>query len=87
MDPFEFFSRFLDMSEMICQHFTGEDLLKISKINSNWYELIDASEKLRSKIRVGSKSNFILEDFRLVFVSSETYYIGLVLCTTRAFER
>lgn len=48
MDPLIVFSRFIDIPEMIFQHFTGEDLLQFAKINANWREFcINELQKLK----------------------------------------
>lgn len=52
MDPLEYFSRFYYIPEIVVQHFTGGDLLKLSEMNSTWYDLIASSERFMSKIKI-----------------------------------
>lgn len=62
MDPVKFMARYIGLSDLIFQHFSGENLIMISKVNSNWFEFIKDSKKLRSKIMAYMVSLFYLVD-------------------------
>lgn len=52
VDPLEYFSRFLDIPEMILNHLSGEDLIKISEVNPSYYNFIASSKDLMKKIKI-----------------------------------
>src|SRR5690349_4527892 len=75
MDPLVYFSRFLDIPEMIFQHFNGKDLIKISEVNPNYYNFIASSKVLMNKIKIVFKDDRELfeEDYDLLKNSSRFY--------------
>lgn len=52
LDPLEYFSRFLDIPEMIFHHLNGKDLIKISEVNPTYFTFIASSKVLMKKIKV-----------------------------------
>lgn len=57
MDPLKYFSRFQDLSELIFQHFVGNDLLHLSEVNGYYWDYIATSLKLMKRIKLVIKAN------------------------------
>lgn len=56
MDPMEYFTHCLDLTEMIFQHFSGNELIKFSETCAFWYNFIGGSRKLMKKIKIVMKT-------------------------------
>lgn len=52
MDPLEYFSPFLGMSDMIFDNFSVKDLLNLSLVSPSWHEHIAKSPKLMRKVKL-----------------------------------
>lgn len=75
VDPLEYFSRFLDIPEMILNHLSGEDLIKISEVHPSYYNFIASSKDLMEKIKIvfHEDRRLDLKDSDLLSNSSRLY--------------
>src|SRR5690349_21201425 len=75
LDPLEYFSRFLNIPEMILNHLGGGDLIKISEVSPLWYSTIASSKELMKNIKVvfNVKRELQQGDYVLLKNSSRMY--------------
>lgn len=73
IDPLDYFSRFLDIPEMIFQHLSGKESLVASEVSPSWYNFIASSKVLMKKVKVAFYFERTLEDYNLVKNSSRQY--------------
>src|SRR5690349_4442590 len=75
LDPLAYFSRFLDIPEMILQHLSGKDVLQISEVSPSCYNCIASSKELMKNIKIviKEKRELLQEDYDLLKNSSRKY--------------
>lgn len=88
MNPLNFFSRYLDIAEMIFHHLAGKELLKLSEVSSDWHEFTASSEKFMAKIKLVHKCGLELspDNSELLINSSRRYQCLEIICEHTDFQ-